>query len=892
MYEQEPEYRSVIDRCAETVAQELGIDLRRTLYPDTEEEAQSLELVNQTRVTQVALFAVELGLARMWQTKGVQPEAMIGHSLGEYVAACIAGVMSEEEAIKLVARRGALMQRARPGAMLAVALSESELREKLREVGGPLDLAAVNGPQQCVVSGDEEAIAEFERRLSGGGIIGKRLKTSHAFHSRMMEGVVKEYQREVERVELKRPEIRYISNVSGKWISAEEAQEAGYWSRQMRASVRYWEGLERIGREIKERVLLEVGPGETLTRLGRQLSGEGRQGIVATLGAEVEGGARAVAEAVGMLWANGVEIDWKRWRKGERRRVELPGYAFEEQRYWVEGTRKRAGAVTRNDEVGEWFYAPVWKETTLVTNREEEKAAQKWLIMEDEGGIGERIAAELKRQGRVVTRVKRAECYERIGEREYWIRVGEAGDYKALLKELGERGEFPEKIVHLFSLGSTVDEKAQGWEERIDMAGELGFYSLVYIAQGIGQWAGAEEVEVVVVGDGVVEVVEEEELRAEKAVMLGPIKVVRQEYPLVKSRYIDVIIPSPGSWQEERLIKQLIRDLGANSADQVVAYRGNRRWTQSYEATPLAEASVGAGLRPAGVYLITGGLGGIGMTLAEYLAHNLKAKLVLTGREGLPPRSEWDRLIGQAEVGEELRRKMSKIKELEDAGAEVEVIKADVSNEAQMMEVASRSRRRFGPINGIIHAAGIIDRHSVRPIQEITKANCNLLFRPKLHGLFVIEKIFRDADLDFCLLLSSLSSVLGGLGFSAYSGSNIFMDTFVSERNRTSPVPWISVNWDGWRLRREDHRQSAGLGSAQAELAIKPSEGVEAFQRIISVKTAGQVIVSTADLQSRIRQWIDLESLQGEQPQNQPDLISEAFETRVTDGLCCSTQRS
>jgi amino acid adenylation domain-containing protein len=242
LYAQEPEFRSVIDRCSETMKQESGIDLRWVLYPSQDggpaEEGQAVELINQTRMTQIALFAVELGLARMWQSKGVQPEAMIGHSLGEYVAGCLAGVMSEEQAIGLVAKRGALMQGAQSGSMLAVALSESAVREYLQKAGSRLDVAAINGPQQCVVSGEEEEIAQFERRLNESGIAATRLKTSHAFHSRMMEEIIVKYRREVDGVKLMRPIIRYISNVSGKWISTEEAQDADYWSRQMREHVR------------------------------------------------------------------------------------------------------------------------------------------------------------------------------------------------------------------------------------------------------------------------------------------------------------------------------------------------------------------------------------------------------------------------------------------------------------------------------------------------------------------------------------------------------------------------------------------------------------------------------------------------------------------------------
>jgi acyl transferase domain-containing protein len=769
------------------------------------------------------------------------------------------------------------MQRARPGAMTAVALGESALKAELREAESRLEIAAINGPLQCVVSGEVEEIAEFERRLDKAGIASKRMKTSHAFHSRMMEEVIGEYAKEVGSVELKRPAIPYISNVSGKWIDAEEAQAAGYWSRQMRAPVRYWEGLEEIGREIRERVLLEVGPGVTLSQLGRRLTGEGRQAVVATLGSEAEGGTRAVMEAVGKLWANGVEIEWDRWRKGKRRRVELPGYAFEEERYWIDGagTRAGVGVVKRKEDLGEWFYAPVWRETAPVMKKGEQEEPRRWLIFEDECGIGARMAAELERQGDVVTRVKMAEWYERRGQREYWIRVGEVGDYQAVLRELEESGEAPEKIVHLFSLDGQEDGRIQGWEDRIQEAAEAGFYSLAYVAQGMAQRTGMTAMEIVVVSNGAAEVAGEEEVRAEKAMVMGPIRVLRQECPQVRGRYIDITIPPPGSRQEERLIERLVRDLSARSADQVVAYRGNRRWVQTYEMAPLPPAPAGAGLRPAGVYLITGGLGAIGMVLAEYLARTVKARLVLTGREGLPERSEWDRLLKQAEVDQEIKRKISKIQELEEAGAEVEVISADVSKHEDMEEVARRVRRRFGQINGVIHAAGIIGAESISPIQEISPAICSPLFRPKIHGLFVLEKIFQDMDLDFCLLFSSLSSALGGLGLAAYSSANNFMDAFVCGRNRTSSAPWISVNWDGWQLNEKDHHPpNAGPGAESAELVIKPEEGVEAFQRIISMKMAGQVIVSTGELQSRIRKWIDLESLDGEQQQRQPGLTS------------------
>jgi acyl transferase domain-containing protein len=870
LYEQEPEYRSVLDRCAELMKKESGVDLRGALYPSqgegAVEEGQVADLIDQTWMTQMALFAVELGLARMWQSKGVQPVAMIGHSLGEYAAGCLAGVLAEEQAIRLIAKRGALMQEARPGAMLAVALSESELREILQKAGSHLDVAAINGPEQCVVSGGPAEIDEFEGRLNELGIAARRLKTSHAFHSRMMEGILGRYRREVDKVSLKRPEIRYISNVTGGWIRAEEARDAGYWSRQMREPVRYWEGLEQIGRSFEDRVLLEVGPGSTLSRIGGRLNGAGRQGVAATLGDETEGSAQAVMEAVGKLWSHGVEINWEKWRKGNQKRVELPGYPFEESRYWLGGARQRP--LSRKMDVREWFYVPVWIETPFVIGGEEPKAAQRWLILEDEEGIGEQIAAELGRRKCIVTRVKKAEQFLRNAEREYWIRAEKAEDYQAVLKELHERGESPDKVVHLFNLSYEDAVKAQDWEMRIEEAKKTGFYSLVYLAQGISRAEGMHGVELIVISNGAVEARGDEELRAEKAILIGLVRVMEQESPQLRSRYIDLTPPPPSSRQREKLIRHLINDLSAESAHQVTAYRGTRRWAQTYNAARLPSRPAGDGLRSEGVYLITGGLGKIGMALAEYLARNVRAKLALIGRRGLPDRGEWDRLLAETETDEWVREKITQVKALKELGGEVEVIRADVSNEDEMRAAARVISRRFGSINGVIHAAGITGGDSIRLIQEITPANCNSLFRPKVQGSATLEKIFKDANLDFCLLFSSLSSILGGLGFAAYSGSNFFMDTFVTELNRVSPAPWISVNWDGWRFGQDNDPRNANPGSPEVGLTINPEEGVQVFQQIISAKVAGQIVVSTGDLHARIRKWIDLASLRGgQQPQ-------------------------
>jgi phthiocerol/phenolphthiocerol synthesis type-I polyketide synthase E len=320
------------------------------LYPGAGEEQAAEEELNETRMTQPALFVVEYAMARQLEKWGMRPEVMIGHSLGEYVAACLAGVMSVEEGLRLVSRRGALMQEAGRGGMVAVMMSEEEWEERIRWKG--LSLAAVNGPNQVVISGEEEEIEGLIEELKSEGREWRRLKSRQAYHSRMMEEAAERYVGEVEKVKLRRGEIEFISNVSGRVAKEEEVRDARYWGRQMRECVRFGDGLEELMRR-SGLILVEVGPGETLSRLARRRGGRGGrrggQGIISTMrGERGDGDDREyLTRAMGRLWMAGVEIEWKGYYEGERRRrVNLPTYPFERQRYWIEarrGERKESG---------------------------------------------------------------------------------------------------------------------------------------------------------------------------------------------------------------------------------------------------------------------------------------------------------------------------------------------------------------------------------------------------------------------------------------------------------------------------------------------------------------------------------------------------------------------
>ena len=332
LYRSEPAFRREIDRCADLLRPGLGIDLRAALV----DGGGAGDEMDRTALAQPALFVVEYALARLWMDWGIRPEAMIGHSIGELVAACLAGVLTLEDALRAVAGRGRLMQSLPPGAMLGLRCAPDDALPHLRD---GLSIAALNGPRACTVSGPPIEIAALEGRLLAAGIAHRRLRVSHAFHSAMVEPAVQEFEALMRTLSLRAPSVPFLSNVTGTWITEAEATDPAYWGRHLRAPVRFGDGIAELLRR-PGLVLLEVGPGRALARLVRQQqAGDEPQRAWSSLPADApeEDGQAAVLAALGALWTEGVPVDWSAFSGAERRRrVPLPTYPFERKRHWVD----------------------------------------------------------------------------------------------------------------------------------------------------------------------------------------------------------------------------------------------------------------------------------------------------------------------------------------------------------------------------------------------------------------------------------------------------------------------------------------------------------------------------------------------------------------------------
>ncbi len=899
LYDHEPLFREWVDRCAELLTSHLGLDIRHLIYP-TEQRSDQPDPVrrplrgrptderrplrgrptdepgegergsggeggqspisnlqsplNQTQYTQPALFAVEYALAQLWMSRGVRPQALLGHSLGEYVAACLAGVFSLEDALMLVAERGRLMQSLPQGAMLSIALDQAELAPFLT---AELSLAAVNGPERCTVAGPPPAIAALEARLTEREVSCRRLPTEWAFHSPMVEAVLPAFTAALGRVRLNPPQLPVVSNVTGTWLTEEQATDPAYWARQMRAPVQFGAGLATLA-QAPGRVLLEVGPGVTLSSLARQQLGQAT--VLASLGhrEDPRGDELLLATALGRLWLAGVALAWEATEgAGLRRRIPLPTYPFERQRFWIAAqsgaavARRRPPPVGKLADMADWFYLPTWQHTPAPPSIGPEtpaRPAQTWLVFADAAGLATALIRQFDWAGHEVVLVGVGAQRRQIDDRIYEIDPRRAEDYVALIDELRRQGRHPDQIVHLWNLGPDDGrDDAQAFEA----AQWSGFYSLLFLAQALGRSTESLPVQLTVVAGQVYSVTPIEPVMPARTTLLGACKVIPQEYPHISCRVIDVV--PPGRAQQGRLANQLMAELWAAPAETEVAYRGAQRWVRAFEPIRLAPAGAGElSLQDGGVYVITGGLAEIGYAFTDYLAQETRARIVLAEHEsGFPENDQWEQWLATHSDQHAFSRKIRQLQELRAGGAEVLVRTIDIADAAQLRQLIDETRTRFGPINGVIHAATLVGDQAFRAIEETHSAECERVFALKAHSTVALAAALQGVPLDFCMLVSSLSVVLGGRGYAAYAAANCFMDAFVQRHNRGGQQPWIGVNWDAWQL--EDGKMTS-MSQSLAQLALLPAEGGAALRRIVAWQGGDQVVVSTAALDARLEQ--------------------------------------
>jgi amino acid adenylation domain-containing protein len=815
LYSNESLFKEEVDVCLDALDDTVRSALRDAAFCRVDERDDRLDA---TALAQPALFIIEYALARMLIRLGLQPHAMLGHSVGEYVAACLAGVFSLEDALALVAERGRLMQACPPGAMLAVPLSPQALSNR---VGSEPDLAAVNAPDLCVVSGTMEAIDRLAGELSSKGVASKRLRTSHAFHSVMMESCVTPFAARVSETKLSPPERPLVSNVTGAWMTSEQATSPAYWAEHLRQTVRFSDGLRTL-METEPGFVLEIGPGANLSGvLRRQLPADSRTLVEATLAGshrELPEQARFL-QCLGRLWAHGQTIDWHALYPVPRRRVTLPTYPFERRCY--DASRPAQRVETPRD-INKWFYLPVWRRLPLPAMEIAPTSdSGSWVVFVDEHGLGSAIGQKLLAAGQDVIEVYPAVRFAQAQPSRYEIVPDCDEDYLRLFRELAREGKRASRLVHMWTL--TPDADAPPDEAAVDAVLARGFHSLLGIARAHAELRPDTQVDLWVISNGVFAIGDEAPLPS-KSVLLGPSKVIPQEHAAIHVKLLD--LPRRFSSGSSRFRAEVAcwMELGTSRDVETVIHRESGRWTIRFEQEPIPyslESSPAAGQ----TVLITGGLGGLGHTLAEHLAKQ-GCRLLLTGRSSLT-----DADNGRVAVRKE------RFERLRSLGAEVLYVPADVTDAVAMERALAEGHRTLGRLQGVIHCAGVpggglVQLRSRKSIEEV--------LTPKIRGALVLDQLIRRQEgLRFFILFSSAVSVLGGIGQVDYVAANAFLDAFAQARSSATGPPTTAIGWGTWQSVGMSAEAAAVHGlqaerERQLDSGILPSEGVRIFDRLLN----------------------------------------------------------
>lgn len=847
IYETQPRFRAVFDRLSELLEKTIGINLRHLLY-SRHGDASAADALMQTRITQPALFVIEYALARLWMDWGIQPEAMIGHSVGEYVAAALAGVFSPEDALRLVAFRGSMMQELPPGSMLAVALPEKELSARLSP---ELSIAAINAPALCVASGPMASITALQEKLLKEGVTCSRLHTSHAFHSAMMEPILDHFRIEVERTPKSAPRFRWFSNVTGDWITEADALSADYWTRHIRECVRFSDSLRKLLGQ-QGLIWLEVGPGQSLCGLVKQdPEWTTAQPVVHSIRHfknNEEDDSTTLLTALGRLWTAGIPVAWNAVSDGADHKVPLPTYPFERRRFWIFDQLQPGASHTtapRAQSTAPEIYAPIWKQSQLgeAVQMPEAQQPMQWLIFGDnEAGntashadFVSLFATALKQAGHTVVTVATGDSWARRDSGQYVVSPQRKEDFDALAKELRAQGSIPAKWLYLAPLkaGSSGSDPI------------LSFTGLLNLVQSLAPAAGNNPVTTFVITPGILPIVGSEAADPVLATSIGLCRVAPSEYGNLSCRIVDVqTTDSP-----DVIVRNVLAECGIESAQRVIALRGRKRWIQGFEQIESPPKRPCIPLREEGVYLITAAESPTGVVLARFLHQRWKAKLVLLASPGTrAPGSEEDASAAPAFDALEAWRA------LQSAGAEIIFAPVDLVDAQQVESIIAQVRSRFGTIHGVLQiennlAGGLIAFKSAAAFEQTVGRRIN--------ALRVLSAAVREIALDFFAMFSSSIAFTGGIGQADTCSLASFLDSF-AEANRAQDRPFYSIAWDAFEWEQPQMPEAmaqvqAQLNSNLAAFGLSERHVTETLEKVLGLRMARSV-VSRRDFPTIFRQ--------------------------------------
>lgn len=826
LLQQEPVFQAAIVQCDKAISQYTDWSLLEQLMLD---EADSR--LGEIDVIQPTLFAIEVALATLWQSWGIKPAAVVGHSMGEVAAAHIAGALNLDDAAKIICQRSQLIKRVSgQGAMAVVGLSLEQAEKVIVGYEDCVSVAVSNGPTSTVLSGDPKAIETILADLQAKNVFCRLVKVDVASHSPQMEPLQAELLQLLEGIQPQPATIPIYSTVTGKLIDGVDL-DATYWVKNLREPVLFSTAIQSlIGQE--NNIFLEISPHPILTTAIEQgLQYCDRQGFVLPSLKRNEDELAVMLSSLGAMYTAGYPVNWRKLYPSGGNHIELPTYPWQRQRYWLDKKVVRKTPPPEETAISEQctdlFYDLTWRLKPQQNSLSKNSLDGLWLIFSDSQGLGTALASQLQKQGAACYFVIPGNSYSKSAAGHFTINPSHPEDLQQLIKDAASK--LPLRgIVHLWSLDIAATEVT---ETSLQAAETLLCGSVLHLIQALVQNPTSDWPHLWLVTQNTQPVNCSLNSQAlPQSLLWGLGRVIGLEHPELWGGLIDL----DKTTTDQAAI--LLAEIQTSDGEDQVAWRNGQRYVAR-----LVTSAVPKALKPLtqfnadGTYLITGGLGGLGLKLATWLVNKGARNLVLTGRQGLPERSVWDSLPPD----DKHKKAITAIQALEAQGATVNIVQADVSNFSQMQAVFASNTKL--PWRGIIHAAGISIPQNLAEMSLSTYQN---VLAAKVTGTWILHQLTQNLNLDFLILFSSAAAIWGSSGLAPYASANHFLDIMAHYRQANN-LPALSVNWGSWD---EINVVAAEVQNLWSRVGLKSMAATQTLEALRLCLQAGAVQKTVADV--------------------------------------------
>ncbi|MBD2439001.1 type I polyketide synthase [Nostoc sp. FACHB-110] len=842
LYDTHPTFRQTLDRCDELLRPYLKQPLLQVLYADIKSN-----LLDQTAYTQPALFAIEYALAQLWLSWGIEPQAMMGHSLGEYVAACVAGVFSLEDALKLVAKRAALMQSLPTGGEMAVVFTtETQVKQAIAPYADKLAIAAMNGPENIVISGEGQALQAVLSQMAVQGIKTTQLNVSHAFHSPLMEPILDEFEQMAATIKYSQPRIPLISNVTGQVATPEELTSPTYWRQHLRGTVCFAQSITTLHQQGYE-IFVELGPTPTLSGMGRRCLADDAAIWLPSL-KKGQPDWQQLLDSLKALYARGVEINWRGFDQDyTRQRVSLPTYKFQRERFWIPVEQPVSTSKLPTVEpvtpvvidAPEWFYQWQWQAEPLIKSTEIAPGAIVIFCpaLSNSQNLGASLGKIFTAQSYPTYLVTLGTKFQQHSGQSFTINSHSQADYEQVFQAIQTDGFKLSTIINLCNYGNWDASVTQLLETENLLQESV--YSVLSLGQALVKVYPHHPINLLLVTQNAYSTHADEVVCGLHQSMAATlVRVLDEENVHIKTQVVDV---TPDLATPEKLAEILFQELKAKpTLEGIVALRHNQRLVRSLKKVEISPLPNSIPILKRGeTCLITGGTSAVGTEIAMFMASQAPINLVLTGRQPLPPKEQWPHLADDSAIKQRIRV----IEALEKLGASVMYHAVDVADAQGMQQLMSSIRQRFGQLHGVIHAAGVQDMSSFKLLQKSADSVRRVL-APKVQGTIILDQITEQEPLKFFVGISSATASKSewGANLGDYAAANIFLDSYAIYRShRGAPGHSLAVNFSLWR-----DKGMVNIGG-DALVAMAKAKGLNALESEPAVKAFITAVAADAN---------------------------------------------